>query len=352
VATLYYFQIQKNFTFIFLGIFLSWFLALLSFHFVESPIRKLQFDKLGLRSLMTYCLASLAIFSLAFLVVLNKGIPSRLDPLVVMADADRSNRNQRHECNMTPTEKVTWPRCVYGENTEKVALIVAGDSHSNSVITAIADSIPNNIGGALFIGADACPFSRDFKTTYFPGCAEFNDGNIKWLKENYFGTPLLIVNRTTSNLYGDNEAQNNRIISYIGDIDSNDPEYLDNLIKEYTSLICEMAEYHPIYILEPIPEIGVNVPNQLSRNIRFHDKRDEITILFADYQTRHQKTKELHTKLAEKCGVKLLDPSKYLCDGKHCYGSMDGRALYFDDDHLNEWGNRKLIPLFRSIWNQ
>jgi peptidoglycan/LPS O-acetylase OafA/YrhL len=351
VVALHYFQLNENPVFILIGILCSWVVALLSYRFVESPIRHWQFQKSRLKNISAYAIASFFIAGLAFSIILNKGIPSRLDPLVVIADSDRFNTNPRWQCNMTPLETLEWRRCIYGNQTDKVALIVAGDSHSNAVITAAAESIPINLGGAVFLGADACPFTQNFKTTYYPACEEYNRENIAWLKKNHINTPLLIVNRITATLYGSNEETIRPVVSYIKGISSNDPEYVDTFIKEYADLICEMAKYHPTYLLEPIPEMGVNVPNQLSRNIRFHNN-PEVKIPFNSYEQRHKLTKQLHQKLTHGCGVKILDPVPYLCDDNYCYGSEEGRSLYFDDDHLSEFGNRRLIPLFQSIWKQ
>lgn len=45
-----------------------------------------------------------------------------------------------------------------------------------------------------------------------------------------------------------------------------------------------------------------------------------------------------------------MDPLPYLCDENNCYGSRDGWPLYVDDDHLSEFGNRLLIPMFAQIF--
>jgi hypothetical protein len=40
----------------------------------------------------------------------------------------------------------------------------------------------------------------------------------------------------------------------------------------------------------------------------------------------------------------------YLCDDQYCYGSINGHSLYFDDDHLSEYGGKLLIPMFDQIF--
>jgi hypothetical protein len=54
---------------------------------------------------------------------------------------------------------------------------------------------------------------------------------------------------------------------------------------------------------------------------------------------------------AEFCKAKIIDPVDYLCDDEKCIGSLNGRPLYYDDDHLSEYGNKLLVPMFKTIWN-
>jgi hypothetical protein len=40
-----------------------------------------------------------------------------------------------------------------------------------------------------------------------------------------------------------------------------------------------------------------------------------------------------------------------MCDDKNCYADLNGRPMYFDDDHLSEFGNKVLVPMFSEILN-
>ncbi len=53
---------------------------------------------------------------------------------------------------------------------------------------------------------------------------------------------------------------------------------------------------------------------------------------------------------AAQCGVKILDPLPYLCHDGRCWGSKDGRPIYYDDDHLSEYGNKLLVPMFKEVF--
>ena len=52
-----------------------------------------------------------------------------------------------------------------------------------------------------------------------------------------------------------------------------------------------------------------------------------------------------------KCGVRLLDPTVYLCARGRCDGSRNGRPLYYDAHHLSEYGNRFLVPMFKPVFD-
>lgn len=47
--------------------------------------------------------------------------------------------------------------------------------------------------------------------------------------------------------------------------------------------------------------------------------------------------------------VQLLDPLPYLCTEGSCGSVLDGRPLYYDDDHPNEFGNRLLVRMMRGV---
>ena len=68
------------------------------------------------------------------------------------------------------------------------------------------------------------------------------------------------------------------------------------------------------------------------------------------YQQRNAFVSQVQDLAGQQCGAHVLDPIPYLCDGQQCSASLDGRPLYYDDDHLSEFGNRLLVPMFKPIF--
>jgi len=127
-------------------------------------------------------------------------------------------------------------------------------------------------------------------------------------------------------------------------------EFQKEFKTAYKSWVCDIAKERTVYVTRPIPEIGINVPNTLARNIMFEREAKEVKIPLEDYQHRGQLVWEAQNEAVTMCGVKILNPLPYLCDKQYCYGSKNGRPLYFHDDHLSEYGNQFLIPLFKKVF--
>ena len=77
-------------------------------------------------------------------------------------------------------------------------------------------------------------------------------------------------------------------------------------------------------------------------------KSVDVTIPVSEYHARHRFIWQAQDEAHEKCGVTILNPLPYFCDDKRCRGTKAGRPLYYDDDHLSEYGAAKLIPLWKQ----
>jgi hypothetical protein len=102
--------------------------------------------------------------------------------------------------------------------------------------------------------------------------------------------------------------------------------------------------------MRPVPEMSIDIPKTLSRNIIFGRGNDDIKITLDEYHQRNTLVWQAQDLAAEQCGVKILNPLPYLCDEQYCYGSKNGRPLYYDGDHLSEYGNKFLVPMFEQVF--
>ncbi|MET0355728.1 MAG: acyltransferase family protein [Cellvibrio sp.] len=357
VVAMHVYDVFENNWFKFIGIVLSLMLAHLSYRFVESPWRsavtpekkQLLKNPPTLLVLGRYGLATFIVAIAGFAIVKFDGVGSRVDQFVFVADAEQENRNPRVECFVTPSANPKSPMCVFGKNKETISAVVIGDSHANATITAIAESLPGDQGGVLFLGADGCAAMMNLSTPNFYNCGTYNKTILKYLDENLSGVPVIIVNHITTRSL--RPAPNAKRLIYLDNVSSLDEGFSNTFSEQYKARVCEIAKKRPVYIMQPIPEMSASVPQAIARAKMLRDKEIEMSVSTDSYFEDTALVRQMIERSADFCKVKIVDPVDYLCSGGKCLGSINGRPLYYDDDHLSEYGNKLLVPMFRKIWD-
>jgi hypothetical protein len=106
----------------------------------------------------------------------------------------------------------------------------------------------------------------------------------------------------------------------------------------------------PVYVVRPIPEIGIAVPQTLARRLMIYGQAQDISIPLVEYEKRHRTVETALQMARNRCGIRLLDPVPYLCKAGRCEGSSNQKPLYFDDDHLSKAGALRLGPMFQEAF--
>jgi len=172
----------------------------------------------------------------------------------------------------------------------------------------------------------------------------------------YPNIPVVLTARWTVAIKHRNE--NNRIPGQQFKTNNNSTEYLnfddDGFLnafqKQLSHTVCKISKKNPVFLVRPIPEMGIDVPNSLARQMLFGSGAKEIKITLNEYLKRNKEVWDAQDIAAKNCGAIILNPLPYLCDDKYCYGSKDGRPLYYDDNHLSEYGNKFLVPMFEEVF--
>lgn len=77
---------------------------------------------------------------------------------------------------------------------------------------------------------------------------------------------------------------------------------------------------------------------------------NDLSISIESYRERNAWVWAAQDAARDQCGIKILDPTAYLCRDGRCWGSMNGVPLYVDDDHLGRVGNKMLEPMFTEVY--
>jgi peptidoglycan/LPS O-acetylase OafA/YrhL len=328
----------------------------LSYRFVETPSR-VSLGYLGPRIGTIVMVSVLAAAILpAALIWSHKGIGGRFSTTAEVAANEANNRNPRKaQCHVS--QGATSPSCVYGDGAHQV--LVVGDSHADAVIGSVASVAALHNAQVVQWTYSGCPIVDGMKKTpaevaRLPAndqCAAF----INWVGTQEQGTapgaPVLMVNRYALAAMGPNESPEEGstphvFFSRVSAVAN--PAYLAEFGKALTATACRAARQRPVYLMRPIPEMGVDVPRTLSRRLAMGMSGD-LTLPMAEYWKRNKWVWDAQDAAQAQCGAHILDPLPYLCRDGSCYGSLHGRPLYADDNHLSEYGSHLLAPLFSQM---
>lgn len=331
------------------GIVLSLLLAEFSYRLVEVPARKAVFWGKEWGAVFLTGFVLLVAVVCAQWIINSKGVLSRVPEDVIAIRAEKNNTNKRgNEC--VADNRPVPPSCVYGG--QNVRAIVLGDSHANTLVTGVAAGLLSPTDGLWYWGHLACPFLKGVSD--YPGCSAFNAWALQRMREVSPEIPLIVISRWSYYALGGNEGKSaggsgRPPIHFSKEYDRPDPGFLQEFRAAMLDTLCEAATTRKVYVLKPVPELAVSVPQAMARG-KMMGKVTRVSMSRADYGQRNAFILSVLDDARHKCGIELLDPLPYLCDNNYCYGDIGGRPAYFDDDHLSEYGNKFLAPLFAEVF--
>ncbi|MES2870800.1 MAG: acyltransferase family protein [Pseudomonadota bacterium] len=340
-----------------IGLVLTLVLGRLSYQLIETSART-SLSRLSPWKGASTLLAGVLVLVAGTLILkdqLKQGIQDRIPAQIEAVFNEVKNKNpRRKECHVSG--EVPVPECTYGG--DQLGVIVMGDSHAASVIRSIEKALPDKNLQVLDWTMSGCATIVGMKKVKDSSyrCGEFVTEALSKQKQFASTVPLVIVNRMGVYLMGPNEVGRADEVAipafYLtSPYETRSPELLQEMRKGIIDTACEFAKYRPVYMVRPIPELKVNVPNVMGRALMLgHPVR--VSISMAEYQARHAFAWETQDMAAERCGVKILDPMPSLCSEGRCWGNtdQDGLPIYLDSNHLSERGGALLIPMFRQVF--
>lgn len=291
----------------------------------------------------------------ALLVWRAGGVLGRFPAAVeAVAAAQNDFHPRRAECHVR--NGLDLPRCRFGGAGPELLLL--GDSHASAVVSAVQSAFPPNAVQLVQLSYSGCPFVAGLQKTpaelALQGkhyqCSGFINKINAELATQYPGVPVILTNRYAAVALGMNETGENGVaptVFFSTPAAGPTPQFMQEFAAAITETACTLAKHRPVYLIRPFPEMGRDIPRTLSRRMSFGVVGD-LSVPLTDYRQRNDWVWAAQDAARARCGIKILDPIPYLCRAGQCYGSSHGRALYFDDDHLSEYGNKLLIPMFQQ----
>ena len=337
------------------GIPISVLLGFCSYKFVES-IKFPALSSISFKSTVTLkplwmvvCIGLVSCF-----VFIDHGIENRVDKRVNIAEKSSMDINPlTKKCFYSPSDPIDSLPCVIG-NKDNIKAIIIGDSHADALSAGIISSFDLTKDGVVTYLRSSCPFILGVKNKRYPtyNCTESNTYNFKEITTKHENTPVFVVNRTSVYLFGQSEParitnDNSPSIYFNKPYSKVENELLMEFKDRYVDTICKLGKTNPVFITTPTPEMMFNVPKTIARLAMLNNREENIILPKDQYIKRNSFAFEVMHKAQEECGATILDTSKYLCDNNVCYGSINGKPLYYDGDHMSVYGSNFLTPLFK-----
>lgn len=338
------------------GILLSILLSILTWKFVESPLRfnKKKESFYGLLIIMT--LTS----SLGFSVYKNKGIENRFPAeennakqFSLMSQGDLEGM-KKVDCNIFSLENKNLG-CYISNPNKKPTVIAIGDSHAVHNTTGFVEYFNRKGENMAIIYQGGClPY---IDTQVFRSEIESCSISMKQTLEFIMASPdiktVFLANRGSWYLNG-RELNSNLKKFEIGLIDN--PTEKDRTKIFYTGLsntINMLTEKNKniIFVIDN-PELLFNPKNcSKSRpfyiNQSYNEKCSQSIEVTKDYDKDYNTI--INKLRIEYKTVNFFDIRKYLCDTEHCYAKIDGSILYSDRNHLSPAGSKFVANFLEDV---
>lgn len=357
VVALYFSGFENSLQWVLVSIVCSVICAHLSYSLIENPLR-FRLKKIENKTqqiVLVFCLVGFGF--LGPLSIKSELLELGSDRLVDIIKEIEPILNEKTNRTPQTAKKVLVDKTnnifapLFG--ADEVGAILIGDSHSHAVISAFGVAAAKFGKGVVYMGIDGCPSIEGLNTDNAElDCVNSTHSVIERVKGMDATLPVVIVNRTSYYLIGGNEERmRDEPQGFFSRVPKSNQDLLfhQEFEKGFIATVCDLAQERAVYIVSPIPEMGENVPQTLAKKV-FRGDDEDVFVSKKQYYLRHKLVYDIENKAIEQCGAKILSPIPYLCDDNNCYGSHHGKPLYFDDDHLSEYGNKLLVPMFEKVF--
>jgi peptidoglycan/LPS O-acetylase OafA/YrhL len=337
------------------GVLASVVLGALSYTFAENPSRRaLRKPRLDAR-IATLVGAAACVALCAAGVWRSNGVAGRFAPRVELAAAAATDVNpERARCHQSAGS--TSPACLFGGTERK--LFVVGDSHVAAIISSVVDAGPRGAAGVVQLSYDGCVFIpgmlqiRPHRFGANADCKGFTDWAAKQL-DAAPTLPVLLAGRYARYAFGPFELDPDvaKPEVYFGGqpATSTTPAFLREFGRHLTETACKLAQTRTVYMMRPIPEMPASVPQYVARRMAW-GLDPSLSVTTAQYMQRNGWVWQAQNEARDRCGIVILDPTTTLCHDGVCPATRDGRPLYSDYGHLDEFGAHLLVPVFARMY--
>ena len=331
-------------------------LAIASYQFIETPLRKRSWFRKRWKNLTFSGMIIMIISSI--LILLIEPLKGRLytGKKIEKNNIERLPRLVGGECLKNMSKNTS---CVFIDNKSKQTLWILGDSHASALELAgnkVANSLKKNLKLYSTSGTAFPPvtkYRKAVKNRHLQSLEDFRLLEKKLYKLIKFGDVILLSMRMPYHFggtYYESPASDFIFIKKDGSFGSQ-----ENYFNEWISSVLNLANIAQkkgakIIIQTPTPEWEKEVNKLCTKNDEWFNTLQKINCQIESKFFIDEK-KGLYSHLFKKLtklsnsheNIYLFNTYKIVCPENTCKFTKDGIAIYADDDHISlEWARDKL----------
>ena len=328
----------------FIAMLIILFLSIFSWYYIERPFRdKKRFKK---KIIIKYSIFVLVLSSLIGLLGHYKlGFTNRLSiETQIISEGAFDKSPKQFPCNYIYDLKDTGNSCLIGaKNKVNPSILLIGDSHADHLTQALHNKL-------LLKKMSAYNFSfKDCSPVEFKGNKlDFVSNDcfekiVKFIKNNKNIDTVIVSFRWVTRLpgigygnfaeaYTKDKILDEKVLKNRGQILANK---LENLIDPNIKLI----------LIYPVPEAGEDVPNYTVKKRILVDENYTLEVPYSSFIERNKYAYYALDLVSSPKEIIRIYPSDTLCgkESGFCKTVLDGKSLYYDDDHLSNFGASLII---------
>lgn len=238
-------------------------------------------------------------------------------------------------CNLTSSKKA------------KIALI--GDSHARALYDGLAFYLKKynqdllNLGGRLFLGVETYPIGDKKEIEVYKGGIRATQFV---LQEPSIETVVMVSK-------GHYLTDNNWVFKLINNQNLKDKKQVWEIAMRKTLDSAIENNKEVVFVIDN-PSLGFDPKSCIYG--RPFSKNNSIKKSCTIPKSKYENESKIYRKLVMSIlndypSVKVFDSAEYLCDEKKCYGMLNGKILYRDNDHLSLEGGKLISKELVKLLN-
>jgi len=340
--------------------------ATASWWFVERPIRYAR-NLSGRMMVGSVVVASVSLLSIGSVFYLKNGLPNRFAPEVrAHIDATADFLQDWSRCYIPETGPLEGLKvCPIGPEGQAPEVLVWGDSHLRAFKEGVALAALEHDQSGLIVWNAGCPplfglVKQETASTRQEDaqCLVATERVQKAIPQLNGVHTVLLISRWAYYAEGQgigNDAHNKVTLSDIyGPEKSTDTQSMI-FAKAVKATIAQLSSsFDNIYVLRQVPEIPQYDSRRIARmmahgRLKYGTELDKITsVSVDDLKLRIQ---DAEKPFQASGNLEILDSWQQMCNPKECSAIAEGRALYFDNNHITNTTALAMRHLFDPVFS-